>query len=300
VHALTFRLCLAALPLASIGVALAQPEEPNPYEANPYDLQAPDREARPRVPEPTIPRIIVPMQNGMLRIPGAEFVMGYDGLAIGESNERPAHLVHVNPFWIDRTEVTVENMRACAERSECTIRLGKGPLCTLDKGDPKAAVNCVPWAAADAYCRVVGKRLPTEAEWELAAGGGQKYAYPWGSAPASCGNAVTLIGNRAGVSCSSRGPTAVGTHPRGASVYGVEDMAGNVEEWVADWYTDRYEVPLPDQKAAPSPAGPAFGVAHVLRGGGWMSRPRETRITARNWGSLNEVGANVGFRCAKD
>jgi formylglycine-generating enzyme required for sulfatase activity len=73
-------------------------------------------------------------------------------------------------------------------------------------------------------------------------------------------------------------------------------MSGNVEEWVADWYADRYEVGGP----LPSPAGPAFGVAHVLRGGGWMSRPRETRVTTRSWGSPNEAGSNVGFRCAKD
>jgi formylglycine-generating enzyme required for sulfatase activity len=81
-------------------------------------------------------------------------------------------------------------------------------------------------------------------------------------------------------------------------------MAGNVEEWVADWYADKYEVQSLPQTvpaaAVPSAAGPAFGVAHVLRGGGWMSRPRETRVTARSWGSPNEAGPNVGFRCARD
>lgn len=271
----------------------------------------------------------------MLQIPGGEFTMGYDGPLPHEPNERPAHLVRVNTFWIDRTEVTVADMRACLERGDCSARLGAGPLCTLGHGDPKVAVNCVPWAAADAYCRAVGKRLPTEAEWELAAGGGQKTRFPWGSAPASCGLAVTLISNHSGASCAPKGPMQVGTHARGASPFGVEDMAGNVEEWVADWYADRYEVlpalppvhapqpavpsaapsgsaappasgPVPSPAAAtsaaaaPSPAGPAFGVAHVLRGGGWMSRPRETRVTIRSWGSMNEAGPNVGFRCARD
>jgi formylglycine-generating enzyme required for sulfatase activity len=276
----------------------------------------------------------------MLQIPGGEFLMGYDGPLPHEPNEMPAHLVRVSTFWIDRTEVTVGDMRACLDRGDCSARLGAGPLCTLGRGDPKAAVNCVPWAAADAYCRAVGKRLPTEAEWELAAGGGQKTRFPWGSAPASCGLAVTLISNHSGASCSPRGPAQVATHGRGASPFGVEDMAGNVEEWVADWYADRYEVlppthapapqpsaapPVPGSAvppasgagpspapspapassaasaaAAPSPAGPAFGVAHVLRGGGWMSRPRETRVTIRSWGSMNESGPNVGFRCARE
>jgi formylglycine-generating enzyme required for sulfatase activity len=207
--------------------------------------------------------------------------------------------VKVAPFWIDRTEVTVENIRACMDRGDCTVRLGTGPSCTIGRGDPKVPVNCVPWAAADAYCRAVGKRLPTEAEWELAAGGGSKARYPWGSTPPACGFAVTLVGNKQGVSCSPHGPLAVGTHPRGASYFGVEDMGGNVEEWVADWYADRYEVQASHVTAA-APTGPAFGVAHVLRGGGWMSRPRDTRVTARSWGSLNESGPNVGFRCAKD
>jgi formylglycine-generating enzyme required for sulfatase activity len=221
-----------------------------------------------------------------------------------EPNERPAHVVRVATFWIDRNEVTVGDMRACLDRGACTARLGAGPLCTLGRGDPKVPVNCVPWHAADAYCRAVGKRLPTEAEWELAAGAGQKARFPWGSSPPNCGVAVTLMSNRSGASCSPRGPLAIGTHPRGASPFGVEDMAGNVEEWVADWYADKYEVlPLPQtvpSAALPSAAGPAFGVAHVLRGGGWMSRPRETRVTARSWGSPNEAGPNVGFRCARD
>jgi formylglycine-generating enzyme required for sulfatase activity len=111
---------------------------------------------------------------------------------------------------------------------------------------------------------------------------------------------VTLSNNRTGISCSPQGPLPVGLRPKGASVFGVEDMAGNVEEWVADWYADRYEVQLSRRTAVPSPTGPAFGVAHVLRGGGWMSRPRDVRVTARNWGSPNESGPSVGFRCAQD
>ncbi len=272
---------------------VASGEPPHPHEPE----LGPDIE--PRGPEEPAQRFKVPMRNGMLRVPGGEFSMGYEGPPPGEPNEKPVHLVKVAPFWIDRTEVTIEEMRACVDRSECPARPRNGPGCTFDRSDPKLPVNCVSWQLADAYCRAVGKRLPTEAEWEFAASGGQKVRYPWGSGPPSCPVTVTLVSNHSGASCSPRGPTPVGVHPKGASPFGVEDMAGNVEEWVADWYADHYEVQLP-QHAAASPAGPAFGVAHVLRGGGWMSRPRETRVTARSWGSLNEAGANVGFRCAKD
>jgi formylglycine-generating enzyme required for sulfatase activity len=277
---------------ALVGVAWGEPPHPHEPDFTP--------EAEPHPPEEPVERHKVPLQNGMLRIPGGEFSMGYEGPAPGEPNERPVHEVKVAPFWIDRTEVTVEDMRACIDRGDCTVRLGKGPSCVLDRGEPRLPVNCVSWQAADAFCRAAGKRLPTEAEWEFAAGGGQKNRFPWGSNPPSCTTAVTLVSNRSGASCSPHGPASVGTHPKGASLFGVEDMAGNVEEWVADWYADRYVVQLPQQVPTPAPAGPAFGVAHVLRGGGWMSRPRETRVTARSWGSPNEAGANVGFRCARD
>jgi formylglycine-generating enzyme required for sulfatase activity len=247
--------------------------------------------------EERVERRKIPSEGGMLQIPGGEFSMGYDGPLPHEPNERPVHLVRVATFWIDRTEVTVGDMRACVDRGDCMVHLGAGPLCTLGRPDPRVPVNCVPWRGAEAYCRAVGKRLPTEAEWELAAGGGQKTRFPWGSVPPTCPLAVTLMSNQSGASCSPLGPAQVGTHPRGASPFGVEDVVGNVEEWVADWYADRYEV-QPSPLAGPG--GPAFGVAHVLRGGGWMTRPRDARVTARSWGSMNESGPNVGFRCAKD
>jgi formylglycine-generating enzyme required for sulfatase activity len=90
-------------------------------------------------------------------------------------------------------------------------------------------------------------------------------------------------------SCSGKGPSRVGAHPGGASPYGVLDLSGNVEEWVADWYTETV-----------SEASPRAGASHVLRGGGWLSAPSRSRTTSRNWGSVQEQGPNVGFRCARD
>ena len=159
-------------------------------EAHPTEAEHPPEERTPEEPhapaEEQVERRKVQLKDGMLRIPGGEFSMGYEGSSPGEPNERPIHVVKVAPFWIDRTEVTAEDMRACIDRGDCALRLGKGPHCTVDRPEPKLPINCVPWQSADAYCRAVGKRLPTEAEWELAAGGGQKARYPWGSAPASC------------------------------------------------------------------------------------------------------------------
>jgi formylglycine-generating enzyme required for sulfatase activity len=104
---------------------------------------------------------------------------------------------------------------------------------------------------------------------------------------------VLAKGNHSAESCAARGPLPVGSRPRGATPSGLVDMAGNVEEWVADWYADRH----PDGRAR-DPRGPGWGNARVLRGGGWRSRPDEARVTARDWAAPSEAGPNVGFRCA--
>jgi formylglycine-generating enzyme required for sulfatase activity len=148
---------------------------------------------------------------------------------------------------------------------------------------------CVGWQAAQAFCLAAGKRLPREVEWELAARGPTPVRYPWGGAGTGCGTAVTLVSNGAQRSCGRKGPSRVGTHPAGASPFGVLDMSGNVEEWVDDWYGEG----LAD-------LSPRAGASHVLRGGGWLTPPSQARTTSRNWGSVREAGPNVGFRCARD
>jgi formylglycine-generating enzyme required for sulfatase activity len=161
-------------------------------------------------------------------------------------------------------------------------------MCTFDLGDPQLPMSCVPWAAANAYCLAVNKRLPREVEWESAARGTTPIRYPWGSGH-GCGVAATLAGEVTNRACSGKRPSKVGAHLGGASPYGVLDMSGNVEEWVADWYADTV-----------SEFSPRAGASHVLRGGGWLSTPSQARTTSRNWGSVREAGPNVGFRCARD
>lgn len=258
--------------------------EPNethapPDDDNPYEEPAPTRTA--------VGHVSVQAQDGMLRLPGARFTMGSSS-AKAPANERPARPVTVSTFWIDRTEVTVGAYRACVDAQTCARPGRTSPTCTYDAGDPDLPVSCVRWRDADTYCRFAGKRLPTEAEWEYAARGTFAVAFPWGGQP-SCASAVTLISDQTGRSCASR-PTRVGSHPSGASPFGVQDMSGNVEEWTADWYADSVGL---------GPA-PRTGAAHVLRGGGWLSPPSYSRTTARDWGSAIESGPNVGFRCARD
>jgi formylglycine-generating enzyme required for sulfatase activity len=247
---------------------------------NPYD-EAP-------TPRAGMARVAVVSQDGMLKLLGGRFVMGSSSPR-APANERPARAVTVAPFWIDQTEVTVGAYRACVDAGACPSPSRASKACTYGKGDADLPVSCVHWRDADGYCKYAGKRLPSEREWEYAARGTFSVPFPWGGGRPSCTFAATLTGELTGKTCSP-GPTRVGTHPYGASVFGVQDMSGNVEEWTADWYN---ESPGDD-------AAPRVGAAHVLRGGGWSSLPSLSRTTTRSWGSALEAGPSVGFRCAKD
>jgi formylglycine-generating enzyme required for sulfatase activity len=258
----------------------AEPDEPHGAAGdNPYEEAAPNRSTLVRQP--------VVARDGMLRLVGGRFVMGTSSQR-APANERPARTVNVAPFWIDRTEVTVAAYRTCVEGGACSRPARASATCTFDAGDPELPVSCVHWRDADAFCRSVAKRLPSEREWEYAARGAFPASFPWGGV-ASCANAVTLVNDQSGKSCAAR-PARVGVHLSGASVFGVQDMSGNVEEWTGDWYVE---------SLGPGPA-PRAGAARVLRGGGWLSAPSQSRTTSRDWGSALEAGPNVGFRCARD
>jgi formylglycine-generating enzyme required for sulfatase activity len=289
---------LVVFVAAATGVALAQVAGAVGVPAIPHDDIDPGEAHSPGVgdnpyeePEqnhaPTPARVTVPSQGGMLRLPGGRFMMG-SANPRAPANERPVRPASVGSFWIDRTEVTVGAYRACVDAGACARPPRASAACTFDSSDPELPVSCVHWRDADAYCRFAGKRLPTEREWEYAARGNYATPFPWGLLPA-CGNAVTLINEVSAKSCAAR-PQRVGTHPGGASTFGVQDLSGNVEEWTADWYVE---------SLGPGPA-PRAGAAHVLRGGGWLSPPSMSRTTSRSWGSAIEAGPNVGFRCAKD
>jgi formylglycine-generating enzyme required for sulfatase activity len=235
------------------------------------------------------PRAVLPEEDGMLLLPGGRFTMGSADRST-PPNEHPSHAVTVAPFWIDRTEVTVAAYRVCVDRHSCPRPAKSSATCTYDLDDPLLPVSCVGWQEAQTYCVFAGKRLPREAEWEFAARGLHGGRYPWPGGGSSCAFATTLLREATGKTCTKGRPARVGSHPMGASVWGILDLSGNVEEWTADWYAETY---------APS-GSPRAGASHTLRGGGWLSPPSAARTTSRDWASSVEAGPNIGFRCARD
>jgi formylglycine-generating enzyme required for sulfatase activity len=195
------------------------------------------------------------------------------------------HTVYLDAFYIDRTEVTNAQYRACVEAGACSQ-----PHDTGWYNDPNRAehpVVYVDWNQANAYCRWAGKRLPTEAEWEKAARGTDGRTYPWGNSDPDC--------NKANYGDCVGDKTAVGSYPAGASPYGALGMAGNVCEWVADWYDLGYYSQSPTR----NPPGPDSGEERGLRGGSWVFLPGLCRNAVRGWAAPDDQHDVVGFRCAR-
>ncbi|MBI5854327.1 MAG: SUMF1/EgtB/PvdO family nonheme iron enzyme [Nitrospirae bacterium] len=231
-------------------------------------------------------RAVTPPED-MVLIPMGDFLMGAED---GEPDARPAHRTTISSFWMDKYEITNAQYRRCVESGAC--QPPKDRRTFDDSQVAQHPVSNVTWNAARTYCRWVGKRLPTEAEWEKAARGVDGRRYPWGN---SEGSLKRWLRERS-LSPGANGTAPVGSLPATVSPYGLHDMAGNVWEWVNDWYAEDYYATGPSQ----DPQGPLRGSFRVLRGGDWSQSPLELRVSSRGWDDMTYWGPTLGFRCAAD
>lgn len=220
----------------------------------------------------------------LVYIPPGEFVMGDDD----SGTSRPQHIVYLDEFWIDMTEVTSGMYALCVTAGVCIepgITCGENSTYGI-ASQANFPINCVNWEQARAYCTWAGRRLPTEAEWEKASRGENGRKYPWGNIDPSC--ALANVGGCEDV------VREVGSYGKGVSPYGALDMYGNVSEWVVDWYDSSYYMTSPYD----NPTGPDTGRSHVVRGGSdfysWLGNTVVTRSSA----FPSAQADTIGFRCA--
>ncbi|MBZ0281759.1 MAG: formylglycine-generating enzyme family protein [Anaerolineae bacterium] len=234
-------------------------------------------------------------------------------LAMGEDSV-PEHPVTLSAFQIEATEVTYaqfiaflnalgpDRHRDACNFLPCAVTLDENELSNI-RFDGSAysifdglagyPVTFVTWNGADAYCRSLGRRLPTEAEWEFAARGEIGGIYPWGS-----------VWNPDLARTSIPATDEVGPRPVASYLsagFGLYDMAGNVAEWVADWYNPTYYIDLYNQRqTVANPTGPTAGEQRVVRGGSWDSKPFFARSVHRQSADPSSTLAWIGFRCVQD
>ncbi|RMH40447.1 MAG: hypothetical protein D6689_13805 [Deltaproteobacteria bacterium] len=279
--------------------------------------------------------VVVRAEPDMVRIPAGPFWMGFpdDPAARSElradcvrefgdgaqetvctadnlvGNARPLREVYLPAYDIDRYEVTVGAYRACAAAGYCDV----APLVTGDGrfvADDRLPIVYVTWRDAADYCAWAGKRLPTEAEWEKAARGVDRRPRPWpwgyhrrddGSNHGAVDRHAVWLASRyvADASDGFTGPAPVGALRWSASPYGVYDLAGNVSEWVADYYAPTYEAlsHIDPAVTAPPAVGPPM---RVVRGGSWAEPRLFGRTYLRLYADANHRGFDRGFRCARD
>ena len=222
----------------------------------------------------------------MVLVPAGEFILGSEQ---GDDDEQPVHRVFLDSFYLDTFEVTNGRFAkfVAAIQSEPPWGFADHDTPVLHADRP---VRWVTWLEATGYCLWAGKRLPTEAEWEKAARGTDGRTYPWGQEPPTPVHAVF------GLKEGAETVAPIGDREKGTSPYGVRDLAGNLYEWVTDWYDDAFYTTTPTI----NPRGPGAGTAKVQRGGSYINSPYRLRASFRTKGDPTEHDPHVGFRCAQD
>ncbi len=223
----------------------------------------------------------------LVLVPGGSYARGSDS---GDADEKPARELAVSAFFLELTAVTNAQFG-----KYCEATGAKQPPAPDFQADyftavPDGPVVMVTWAEARSYAEWAGRSLPTEAQWELAARGTSSNTWPWGSEGGEAGTHFNGKGNADGFAATS----PVARFPEGASPYGAMDMAGNVWEWTADWYSASYFGKAP----ASDTAGPSSGRERSLRGGSFTSELKDVRAANRYKRAANSRRNNVGFRTA--
>jgi formylglycine-generating enzyme required for sulfatase activity len=223
----------------------------------------------------------------MILVPEGNFIMGSNN---GDADERPIHPVYLDAFYIDKFEVTNARYQDCVKAGDCKQPVQADSFTRSsyygNSQYDNYPVVYVDWTMANAYCAWRDGSLPTEAQWEKAARGSDERTYPWGR-----GNDC----QKANYQGCINGTNEVGSYQNGKSPYGVYDMAGNVWEWVADWYSEAYYKNSPPS----DPRGIDQGRARVLRGGSWNRDPYNIRTSNRVNYAPTYNNFDAGFRCAK-
>ncbi|MBI4056054.1 MAG: formylglycine-generating enzyme family protein [Elusimicrobia bacterium] len=222
-------------------------------------------------------------------IPGGAFKMGSNN----DWSEQPVHKVTIKGFEMSKTEVTVEQYKACVDSGTCT-NPDKEFDCNWGKsGREKHPINCVSWDQAVTFATWAGGRLPSESEWEYAATScGKNWKYPWGNEKAKCDRAV-MSGNGS-YGCGRNSTWPVCSKTEGNTRQGLCDMAGNVWEWVQDTWHRSYEGAPQDGSAWVDPKGPG----RVIRGGSWGRGAGHLRSAQRSYTPPGS-GDFVGFRLTR-
>jgi len=261
----------------------------------------------------------------MVFVPQGEFLMGIDYMSMryalqlckqankssgpavctgtAFANEMPGHPVKLDAFWVDRTEVTNRQYAQCIQDQACSLPSEPGSFTRETYfGDDAYADYPVIWITRDqavGYCSWAGGRLPTEAEWEYAARGPESLTFPWGEEfdPSRANYCDTSCA--AGVSDSSYDDgypetAPVGSFPEGVSWCGALDMAGNVREWVNDWFS------YYSAESLENPVGPDEGETFIPKGGSWLDTPDDLRSSNRGENTPDYTRHKVGFRCVMD